>query len=61
MSDFDIGLVVVLGPLALAILVLSLIDFADRRSTAPSRAAGKAALRELERRVRADQRLGGRR
>jgi hypothetical protein len=59
MSDFDIGLIIVFGPLALAMFVLSLIDFADRQSTAPSRAAHKADLLELERRVRADQRLGG--
>jgi hypothetical protein len=57
MSDFEIGMVVVFGPLALAILVLSLIDFADRRSTTRSRSADRAHLRDLERRVRADERL----
>jgi len=59
MSAFDIGLVVVFGPLALAILVLLLIDYADRRSTAPSRAADRAYLRDLQRRVRAGERLRG--
>jgi len=59
MSDFDIGLIVVFGPLALAILVLLLIDYADRRSTTPSRAAAKAALREFERRVHAGDRMRG--
>ncbi|HXQ09865.1 MAG TPA: hypothetical protein VN805_02580 [Caulobacteraceae bacterium] len=57
MSALDIGLIVVFGPLALAVLVLSLIDYADRRSTAPSRAGDKALLRELERRTHMEDRL----
>ena len=59
MSATDIGLFVVFGPLALAVIVLLLIDFADRRSTAPSRAAAKALLRELERRTHMEDRLRG--
>jgi hypothetical protein len=59
MSAVDIGLIVVFGPLLLAVVVLLLIDYADRRSTAPSRAAAKAFLRELERRTHMEDRLRG--
>jgi hypothetical protein len=59
MSATDFGLIVVFGPLVLAVIVLWLIDFADRRSTAPSRAAAKALLRELERRTHMEDRLRG--
>ncbi len=59
MSAVDIGLIVVFGPLLLAVVVLLLIDYADRRSTAPSRAAAKAFLRELERRAHMEDRLRG--
>jgi hypothetical protein len=37
MSDFEIGLIVVFGPLALAAVALLLVDYADRRSTARPR------------------------
>jgi hypothetical protein len=33
MSNADIGLIIVLGPLCLALVVLMLIEFADQRST----------------------------
>jgi hypothetical protein len=37
MSDRDIGLIVIFGPLVLALAVLLLIEFADRLSTAHPR------------------------
>jgi hypothetical protein len=59
MSPADIGLIVVVGPIVLAVIVLVLIDYADRRSTRRSRAADKALVRELRRRTHMEDRLRG--